>query len=252
MFDISEFSRLSPEWSERLCFYDEIESTNDEALRLAKSGAASGTVVLAEHQLSGRGRRGAEWLSEPGDGLLFSIIIRPDYSREYWSRLALASGLAVACCLRDEWLLPAEVKWPNDVLIGGRKSCGILVEASEDFAIVGVGLNVAYSPDEGSYSSTSMWQELGKPVSREEILADLLQAIWRETTLCGGCEFPNQLKRLREVCFLTEKVIGFQSNGQTHQGVFRGIAESGEMLVEQQGEILPFLQAEQVRVVESE
>lgn len=245
MFDVSEFARIAPEWSERLHYFGEIGSTNDEALRLAKGGAAHGTVVLAENQLSGRGRRGAEWLSKPGEGLLFSLIIRPEYARENWSRLALATGLAIASCLRDEWQLAAEVKWPNDILIRGKKSCGILVEAREGFAIVGVGLNVDYSPSGDDY--TSVWEELGKPISREEIFVDVLNAIWEETAQCGGVEFSNQLKRLREVCILTGKSITFQSNGESHEGVFKGIGESGEMLVEQEGGISSFLQAEMVR-----
>lgn len=245
MFDTSEFARIAPEWSERLHYYEEVGSTNDEALRLAKDGAAHGTVALAESQLAGRGRRGAEWLSKPGDGLLFSLVIRPEYARENWSRLALATGLAIASCLRDEWQLAAEVKWPNDILIRGKKSCGILVEAREDFAIIGVGLNVGYSPEGDDY--TSVWEELGKPIAREEMLMDVLNAIWVETAKCGGEAFSNQLKRLREVCILTGKLITFQSNGKSHQGIFKGIGDSGEMLVEQEGRIVPFLQAETVR-----
>ncbi|MDC0088272.1 biotin--[acetyl-CoA-carboxylase] ligase [Akkermansiaceae bacterium] len=245
MFNLSDFSQISPELSENLHYHEEIGSTNDEAIRLAKDGAKHGTIVLAEHQLAGRGRRGSEWLSKPGDGLLFSMVVRPDYSREFWSRIALVTGLAITSCLRDEWQLAAEVKWPNDVFISGKKSCGILVEAHEGFAVIGVGLNVAYSPAGDDF--TSVWEELGKPVDREEILADILNAIWKEVADCGSAEFSNQLSRLRRMCILNGKSITFNSNGKAYQGLFKGIGNSGEMLVEENGRILPFLQAEMVR-----
>ncbi|MGJ8676647.1 MAG: biotin--[acetyl-CoA-carboxylase] ligase [Akkermansiaceae bacterium] len=247
MFDLSEFDCRAPEWAARLSYHSELGSTNDEALRLAKEGAAHGTVVLAESQTSGRGRRGTEWISKPGDGLWFSIVIRPDYLREYWSRLALATGLAVAACLRHEWQLPAEVKWPNDIYISGKKCCGVLVEAREDFAIVGVGINVAFSP--ADTESTSIWQELGQAVAREELLVDLLTSIERETLACGGKDFTELLIRLRKFCMLTGKEVTFISNGNQHQGTFMGIGSNGEMLVRERGEVSPFLQAEMVRLV---
>lgn len=252
MFDTGSFGYIAPDWVGRLHYHHEVGSTNDEALSLACAGADHGTVVLADHQLSGRGRRGAEWLSKPGDGLLFSLIVRPDYPREFWCRLALATGLAIATCLRDEWQVKAELKWPNDVLIDERKCCGVLVEAREDFAVIGVGLNVAYSPSGEDY--TSVWEELGKPVSREELLADVLSAISAETLLCGGSGFADQLRRLREVSVLNGRTISFQSNGKAYRGVFKGIGESGEMLVLMDegaafggGKVRSFLQAEMVR-----
>ena len=141
--------------------------------------------------------------------------------------------------------IAAEVKWPNDVLIRGKKSCGILVEAREGFAVIGVGINIGYSPAGDDY--TSVWEELGRPVAREEILADLLRGIMKESARCGGAGFADQLALLRSICILNGKLISFSSNGVTHQGLFKGIGQSGEMLVEENGVISPFFQAELVR-----
>ena len=245
MFDFSEFKRIAPEWSSRLHYHEQISSTSDEAHRLASEGAPHGTLVIAEQQTSGRGRRGAVWLSEPGDGLLFSIIIRPKSSREGWSRLALTAGLGIATCLNSEWSVPAELKWPNDIYIEGKKCCGILLESSSDYVVVGIGLNVAYSPEGNAF--TSVWEHLGKPIAREELLYDILTAVWRE--LDDEQAFTEQLVRLRKLCLLTGKVISFISQGEQYSGKFIKIGETGEMLVKIDGQTLSYLNAEQIRIV---
>ena len=142
MFDLQKFRQIAPDWGQRLHYHQELGSTNDEALRLAAAGVANFSVVLADHQLAGRGRRGAPWLSESGAGLLFSLIFKPDYEKELWSRLSLVSGLGIASVLQEQWNLPAEVKWPNDVLVEDRKCCGILVETRQDYVVIGIGINV--------------------------------------------------------------------------------------------------------------
>ncbi len=103
MFDLRQFASISPDWYLRLNYHEELDSTNDEARRLAEDGAEHGTVVLADHQLAGRGRRGSSWISGPGDGLLFSLIIRPDFPQSHWSRIALATGLGMATALNEKW-----------------------------------------------------------------------------------------------------------------------------------------------------
>ena len=96
MFDLRQFAALAPDWYLRLQYHHELDSTNDEARRLAEAGAEHGTVVLSDHQTAGRGRRGASWVCEPGDGLLFSMVIRPSFPKTNWSRIALAAGIGIA------------------------------------------------------------------------------------------------------------------------------------------------------------
>jgi BirA family biotin operon repressor/biotin-[acetyl-CoA-carboxylase] ligase len=246
MFDIAEFHRITPKWARLLQHHQQLSSTNDEARRLAECGAVHGTVVLADHQLTGRGRRGAVWASEPGDGLLFSLILRPDFPRKYWSRLALASGLGIVNALRDGWGLAAEIKWPNDVYIDGKKCAGILVESQDGFAVVGVGLNVASSPDGGD--STSLREQLGEAVSREQVLGAVLDGLLNESRFCAD-GFPGQLSRMRPLCWLSGKEVSFRSNQDQVSGRVLGIGDEGELVVQIDGEARSFQQAELIRVM---
>src|SRR5210317_745264 len=123
MFDLQRFSEIAPGMSHQLRYHEQLESTNDEAHRIAAEGAEHGTVVLAEDQTKGRGRRGAAWLSESGEGLTFSIVLRPAFGKECYGRVALAAGLGIATALNDSYQLTAEVKWPNDIYIDGKKCC---------------------------------------------------------------------------------------------------------------------------------
>ena len=245
MFDLEGFTRITPEWAEKLVYYKSIESTNDEAKRRIREGVESGCVILADHQTAGRGRRGSEWLSEPEHGLLFSIILKPEYSQQYWGRMSLVTGLAIATCLSEEWGLSAEIKWPNDILVFGKKCCGILVETQGDYVIVGVGLNVSYSPEDDRF--TSVWEGLGKPVSREEILADVLTAIDNELRQCDESGFSEQLVRLRSRCAFLGKEIQFTADAQCRTGVLVGIGDSGELLVRNKGVTCSYIHAEAIR-----
>lgn len=246
MFDIGEFNRIAPRWTRLLYHHEELGSTNDEARRLAEAGAEHGTVVLADHQEAGRGRRGAVWASDPGDGLLFSLIVRPDYPRKFWSRLALASGLGMVHALRQQWQIPAEIKWPNDIYMAGRKCAGILVESQDGFAVVGVGLNVADSP--GGDDSTSLSEQLGEELSREEVLVALLDGLIEEAKYCG-CSFSHQVARMRSLCWLTGKEITFRSNQDQVEGRALGIGDEGDLIVEVGGQPRLFQQAELIRVL---
>lgn len=247
MFDIGEFHRISPKWTRLIHHHEQLASTNDEARRIAELGAEHGAVVLADHQLAGRGRRGAVWSSDPGDGLLFSLIVRPEYPRKFWSRLALASGLGMVNALREQWDIPAEIKWPNDIYITGRKCAGILVESQDGFAVVGVGINVAASPS--GDDSTSLAQQLGEELSREEVLAALLDGLIEETKHCSG-SFPHQVARMRSLCWLTGKEVTFRSNQDQVDGRVLGIGDEGDLMVEVGGRPMAFQQAELIRVLE--
>ena len=124
----------------RVLWRAEVSSTNDELRILAEQGMGAGLVLVGEDQKAGRGRRGAAWFSPKGDGLAFSVLLRPGADKGLWHRLSLVAGLAVAEAV-EKFGVIAEVKWPNDVLVGGRKLAGILVEAGKDFVIVGIGIN---------------------------------------------------------------------------------------------------------------
>ena len=115
-----------------LVFFPETVSTNDEAVARARNGAGEGTLVLAENQTAGRGRRGAEWFADPDTALLFSMILRPEGDVSRWTRMTSIAALALARSIEDATGLEPEIKWPNDIYINGRKAAGILVETAAD------------------------------------------------------------------------------------------------------------------------
>jgi biotin-[acetyl-CoA-carboxylase] ligase BirA-like protein len=165
-------------------FSREVESTNDWARKLAGMGAEEGTVAVAESQTAGRGRLGREWIS-PRGGLWFSIILRPDQNAREAARLVFVASLAVAEVLHEKYGLKTETKWPNDVLVSGKKICGILAEMSTKdekvtYVILGVGVNANFCanevfPKSVKIEATSIESELGKKIRLESFLRVLLE-----------------------------------------------------------------------------
>jgi BirA family transcriptional regulator, biotin operon repressor / biotin---[acetyl-CoA-carboxylase] ligase len=164
-----------------LSWQSETQSTNDDALAAAKNGAPHGAVFGAESQTRGRGRRGSEWVSTPGAGLWFSLLLRPDLPAELAPGLALCAGLAVREAVAARVAASVAVKWPNDVLAGGRKLAGILVEsqiigAKLGSVIIGIGINVTQTvfPEPLSSIATSLALLSASALDREGLLADVL------------------------------------------------------------------------------
>ncbi len=163
-------------------YFDHCGSTNDIAKRLAREGLKEGTLVICEEQKAGRGRLGREWISPMG-GLWFSVILRPSISPGEAPKLGFITSLGVARALRRLYGLDARLKWPNDILIGGKKVCGVLVEVEAEmdilhFAVVGVGLDANLSienfPEEVREIATTLRVELRKDVDRAKLLAEVL------------------------------------------------------------------------------
>jgi len=250
MFDLRQFAGLSPDWYLRLHYYDELDSTNDEARKLAESGAKHGSVVLCDHQLAGRGRRGAQWLCEPGDGLLFSMLLRPTLPKAKWGRLALVAGLGIVEALNQKWAVGAQVKWPNDIYIGGSKCAGILVETQEDFAIVGIGVNVTGAPTSGDdrMDAVALADNISASMSRERVLAELLDGVFGQVNVCHE-EFESQLSRLQKSCYLSGKRIRFTAHGDEFAGLVQGFDSDGGLRVEVDGELMSFSQASEISLV---
>ena len=250
MFDLRQFAALAPDWYLRLHYHHELDSTNDEARRLAEAGAEHGIVVLSEHQTAGRGRRGASWVSEPGDGLLFSIVVRPSFPKTNWSRIALAAGIGIAETLNARWGVQAQVKWPNDIYIQDKKCAGILTEAREDFVIVGIGLNVLSAPpsENARIEAIAVADVVQCPVSREMVLAALLTGIMAEVDACAE-RFEAQLERMRGACYLTGKHIKFSAHDKQLSGLVRGVGSDGSLQVEVDGKLMSFSQASEINVL---
>ena len=242
-------AQLSQQWASRVIFFDECGSTNDEARKLAQKGAAHEALILTERQTAGRGRRGQAWACIPGKGLACSLLLRPSAAPFLWSRHALAAGLAVAEAV-ESLGLSAMVKWPNDVWVHGRKICGILVEAGENFVIVGIGLNIndANFPDELAYPATSMFLETQKSFCREEVLIRLLDRLQIRLSQIDTT-FDELLSAFRKRCALTGKDIMLEVNQQTKTGRVEGISSNGELLLRTSDGLEKVVQANMIRIL---
>jgi len=164
--------------------YMTIDSTNKRALEWAREGAAEGSVVVAEQQSKGRGRFDRHWVSAAGKGLYFTVILRPRFNMGLASQLTLLTGVAVVQAMRKVSGCAAALKWPNDVLIKGRKVCGILAEARTkstehpEYVVIGVGMNVNQEADDFlddfRASSTSLFLETDHKISKCSLLQEFL------------------------------------------------------------------------------
>jgi len=233
-----------------ILYYPSVESTNDVARALAASGSEEGIVVLADEQVSGRGRRGRRWFAPAGTCLLFSLLLRPPLTPQQCARLTMACSLALAEGVEDETGLVIELKWPNDLLIEGRKVAGILTEVVTEgervaYAIVGIGLNVNLdftAPDmaflEGQ--ATSLSRELGAPVAREPLLASILNRLEvRYLALCDGW-LPHQEWRARLVTLHQQVVVS--GLGSKLEGRVEDVDHDGALLLRQKdGQIVRVL-----------
>lgn len=162
-------------------FYKTISSTNDKLKNLAVSGEKEGTVIAALHQSAGRGRRGRTWTSAEGEGVYFSLLTRPELSIGEASVITLVAGLSVCRVLRDLFGIDALIKWPNDIVCGGKKLCGILSETGAEgydvsYIVTGIGINTDESAFDGELKdiATSVFMETGKKPNKAEILAEVL------------------------------------------------------------------------------
>ena len=246
MNEFAPIAELMPD-TFRILWRENVSSTNDDLRALALKGTPEGLVLVCEEQAAGRGRRGAAWFSPKGESLAFSVLLRPIAPKSMWCRLSLAAGLAVAEAL--EKVIPlVEIKWPNDVLVSGRKIAGILVEAGADFVIVGIGINVNSEHFPEGLGATSLKVETGLEVSRAEVLLEVVKRLDRHAGRIDK-DFPEILESVRERCALTGKSIALTYAERRVEGFVRGIGSAGELLVEISGKLETIFQADEIRVI---
>jgi BirA family biotin operon repressor/biotin-[acetyl-CoA-carboxylase] ligase len=174
---------------DKLHFFQNIHSTNTHAMAEADAGASDGSVYFADEQTAGRGRGAHNWSSPPGSGLYVTVLLRPAIAPADVLWLSLAAGLAVREAVRQVTSLECDLRWPNDLLFGGRKFCGILAELSAEVTrvrhvVIGIGMNVLQLrfPDELREIATSLQVETGRDWPRLELLAAVLQSLDREVS----------------------------------------------------------------------
>lgn len=228
-------------------FHERTGSTNVDAKQLAEEGADHGTLVVANRQDTGRGRRGRLWQSPADENIFFSVLLRPEFSPEKASCLTIVMALAVARAIEEMTPLRASIKWPNDIVINKKKVCGILTEMSAEmdyiqYVVIGTGINVNMSiiPEEVTQSATSLYLESGHTVGRSLLLAKVLECF--EEYYHIYCQTLNlqQLKAEYQAHLVSlnaeVRVLDPQA---AFNGISRGITDQGELLVEKEnGEIV--------------
>ncbi|MEM7603420.1 MAG: biotin--[acetyl-CoA-carboxylase] ligase [Verrucomicrobiota bacterium] len=248
--------RVFPEG--RLLFEQETGSTNDDLLRLIQERKVEHlTVFQADHQTHGRGRRGDKWEAPAGSNLLFSIALQLPENRSVWTRLphltAAIVGRVVESILPEEAHL--EAKWPNDLMLEGKKLGGILVETvmvPVPFAVVGIGLNVNVRhsdlPDELKSIATSIYESLGCESSRSFLLGLIIQG-FIEQFPSAMMEFNSTRRWLDERSFLNGKKIRVHMTQETLVGVGGRLGDSGELNLElESGEERKIISSEKIEI----
>jgi len=222
---------------------EDLPSTNDLAKELAEQGAAHGEVVVAERQTAGRGRRGRSWSSPAGKNLYLSVVLRPDLPPQRAAELTLVASLAVCDACRQAGV-DAAIKWPNDVLVGGRKVAGILTELAAEpdevhWVVVGIGVNLNASrddfPDELRETASSLALERGQPVPRALFTAALLSLLeqWLDRHAEEGFAAVRQAWRERSATLGRE--VRVEAGGAEVGGVAEDLDETGALLVRGEG-----------------
>lgn len=240
MFEIENFDiRLNTDFIGRNFIYiEEIDSTNTFLLDRKNAVNVSGTVVLAEKQTKGRGRKDRVWYSSKEQNLTFSILLLKEYKLfHHLNLINFSASLSVASSIENLYQLKTELKWPNDVLINKKKTCGILLESSSqgskmDRVVVGIGVNVNQSMFQGqfNYPPTSIRIELGKEVEREKLLAEILNNF--EFYLSKILDEPKYITReWKEKCKMLGEKVYIKEGEIVKNGIFEDIDKEGFLLL---------------------
>lgn len=236
----------------KIRYYQEVNSTNAEAKRLAEGETGDGLLVISEQQTAGKGRRGRNWLSPKGDGIWMSILLKPNMKPVNASMLTLVTALAVAKTIREDLKMDAYIKWPNDVVVNGKKVCGILTEMSSEidyihYVVIGIGINVNIEkfPEELQDTATSLFIEGNKKWNRSKLIASIL------------LEFESLYEQFLKTEDLREFILAYNkvliNNGrmvrilETREetpGKALGINEKGHLLVETQDKVIEVIAGE--------
>lgn len=227
-----------------LIFHKETGSTNIDAKELAEDGAAAGTLVVADLQTAGRGRRGHSWASAAGQNIYMTLLLRPRCRPEKASALTLVMALAVLEAADELPGIVCRIKWPNDIVVGGKKICGILTEMSAEldgihYVVIGTGINVNQTAfaDDIKDTATSLCLESGRTVDRSRLVARVMHYFEEDYALFEKSWDLSGLtdKYNRYLVNLGRQVRVLDPKGE-YDGVAHGINERGELLVERAGD----------------
>lgn len=235
-------SLLHTDWvAKEVLYFDTIDSTNTKAQELAEKGYPSGTLVVADKQESGKGRRGRSWVSPSGTGIFMTLMIKPDINPNNASMLTLVAALAVAKAITSVTGEEALIKWPNDIVVNGKKVCGILTEMNAQFdyinhIVVGIGINVHNEsfPEEISQMASSLMIEAGgKRFHRAQIIAETMSYFEQYyDTFLKTQDLSALVREYDKLLVNRNKSVRVLDPKEPFDGKAMGITSKGELIVD--------------------
>ena len=235
-------SLMHTDWvAKEVLYFDTIDSTNTKAQELAEKGYPSGTLVVADKQESGKGRRGRSWVSPSGTGIFMTLMIKPDINPNNASMLTLVAALAVAKAITSVNSEEAMIKWPNDIVVNGKKVCGILTEMNAQFdyinhIVVGIGINVHNEsfPEEISQMASSLMIEAGgKRFHRAQIIAETMSYFEQYyDTFLKTQDLSALVREYDELLVNRNKSVRVLDPKEPFDGKAMGITPKGELIVD--------------------
>jgi BirA family biotin operon repressor/biotin-[acetyl-CoA-carboxylase] ligase len=220
--------------------FQETTSTNDVVEKLARDNVKEGVVVFAESQTKGRGRLGRKWISPRNKGLWFSVLLRPKLRPQETTQLTVACGIALRRAITEQTGLAAEIKWPNDIMVKGKKVAGILTELSAEtdrinYSIVGIGvdvnLNAADFPPDVRGIATSLKLESGKEVSRPELAVLILRELDADYARVSAGKFAVVADEWEKFCTTIGQQVAIRIGDRTVRGRAESLSDDGELLL---------------------
>ncbi len=217
-----------------------VDSTNTKAQQLAEDGYPDGTLVVAEQQDAGKGRRGRGWESPRGSGIFMTLLLKPQLSPNNASMLTLVAALATASAVTEQTGRPAGIKWPNDIVMNGKKICGILTEMSAqtdyiNHVVIGIGINVHNDsfPDEISHMATSLFLETGKHFNRAALIEAVLERFEHYYAVFRKTEDLSALVHEYDACLVNaHQKVRVLDPKEPFEGKAMGITPRGELIVD--------------------
>ncbi|MBQ1992276.1 MAG: biotin--[Clostridia bacterium] len=230
---------LKTKWlAKKLVYLPDVDSTNQEVKRIA-SDYPHGTAVVAEYQTTGKGRLGRIWSSPKGTGLWFSILLKPEIAPEQLAGITLACGLGVCKAIRQYTGLNALIKWPNDIIVGNKKICGILTEMKAEadkiiYAVAGIGINVntAEFDEDIKHKATSLSIEANTAVDRAELFKEIMLCL--EKSFDDYFSEPDSAisDEYIKLCATLGRNVAVARGNTTFNGKAVGVEATGDLLVE--------------------
>jgi BirA family biotin operon repressor/biotin-[acetyl-CoA-carboxylase] ligase len=223
--------------------FRETTSTNDIVERLAQDGLKEGVVVFAEGQTKGRGRLGRKWHSPAGKGLWFSVLLRPSIRPQEATRIMVGAATALARAIRKSTGVTVEIKWPNDILVRGRKVAGMLMEISAELdtirhVVLGTGIDVNLGPEHFSgdlrSTATSLQMEAGRPIDRAELAAAILRELDADYTRIVSGRFEAVVAEWQSLCSTLGHFVSIRMGDRVIRGHADSLDSDGSLLVRTQ------------------